>query len=65
MFPAQTSLLEVVDLSLQACSNVTHDDVPMLGECCPSGRDYSLNLLVLVFVTAAVTVPGRHTLFSS
>ena len=33
-------------------------DVPMLpltvlGECCPSGRDSSLNLLVLIFVSGA------------
>ena len=35
MFPRPMSLLEVVDLSLQACSNVTHDDVAVLVECCP------------------------------
>ena len=31
----------------------------MLGERCPSGRDSSLNLLFLVFVSGAVFVPGR------
>ena len=51
MFPRLTSLLEVVvvDLFLQACSSVTLEDVAVLGECCPSGRDSSVNLLVLVF----------------
>ena len=28
----------------------------MLGECCPSGRDSSLNLLVLVFVSGTVSL---------
>ena len=37
----------VVDLFLQACSNVTLEDDAVLGECCPSGLDSSLNLLVL------------------
>ena len=27
-----------------------------LGECCPSGRDSSLNLLVLIFVSVAVSL---------
>ena len=51
MFPCLMSLLEVCmrcRLFLQACFNVTREDV-VLGECCPSSRD-SLNLLVLVFV---------------
>ena len=43
-------------MSFQACCNVTLEDVAMLGECCPSGRDSSLNLLVLVFVSGAVSV---------
>ena len=52
MFPRRMSLLEVrmlVDLSLQACPNVTLEGVAVHGECCPSGRDSSLNVLVLVF----------------
>ena len=46
----------VVDLSLQACFNVTLEDVAVLGECCPSGRNSSLDLLVLVFVSGAVSL---------
>ena len=46
---------EVVDLSIQACSNVTLEDVALLSECCPSGYDSSLNLIVLVFVSDAVS----------
>ena len=40
----------VVDLSLQACSSVTHEGLSVIGECCSSGRYSSLNLLVLVLV---------------
>ena len=43
-------------MSLQACPNVTLEDVAVLGECCPSGRGPSLNLLVLVFVSRAVSL---------
>ena len=39
-------------MSLQACSNVTLEDVEVLGECCPS----SLNLLVLVIVSGALSL---------
>ena len=55
----------VVDLSLQAtgtclkrqaCSSVTLEDVMLLGECCPSGRNSSLDLPVLVFVSDAVSL---------
>ena len=38
---------------LQACSNVTFEDVAVLGKCCPSGRDSSSDLLVLVCVYGA------------
>ena len=43
-----------MDLSLQACSNVTFEDVAVLIECYPSGRDSSLNFPVLVFVSGAI-----------
>jgi len=49
----------VVDLSLQACSNITLEDVTVLGECCPSGRDSSLNLFFLVFVSGAFHPQSR------
>ena len=52
------------DLSLQACSNVTLEDVVVLGKCCPSGRDSSLNLLVLVFVSGAVSLSQVDVAFS-
>ena len=54
----------VVDLSLQACSNVTLKYVAVLGECCPSGRDSSLNLLVLVFVSSAVSLSQVDVAFN-
>ena len=37
------------------CSNDTLDDVAAVGECCPYGRDTSLNLLVLVYVSGALS----------
>ena len=44
-------IARVVDLCLQACSNVTMEDVIALhGKCYPSGRDFSLNPRVLIFV---------------
>ena len=52
MFPHRVSLLEVrmscrlVSSSMFQC----HEDVAGLCECCPSGRNSSLNLLVFVFV---------------
>ena len=55
MFPRRISLLEVrMSCRLQACSYVTLEDVAVLGKCYPSGRDSSLYLLVLVFVSSAV-----------
>ena len=38
----------VVDLSLQACSNVSLANVAVFGQCCPNGRDSSSKLLVLI-----------------
>ena len=43
-------------LTLQACSNVTIEDVAVPGECCSSTRDSSWYLLVLVFVSVAVSL---------
>ena len=43
-------------LSLQTCSNVTLEDVAVLVECCPSGRDSSLNLLVVAVVSGALSL---------
>ena len=51
-------------MSLQACSNVTLEDVPVLGECCPSDRDSSLNLLVLVVVSGAVSLSQVDVAFN-
>ena len=45
-----------VDLSLQACSNLTLEYFAVLGECCPSGRNSSLNLLVLDCVAGSVSL---------
>ena len=54
----------VVDLSLQACSSVTLEDVTVHGECCPSGRDSALNLLVLVVVSGAVSLSHVFVAFN-
>ena len=52
----------VVDLSHQACSNLTLENVAMPG--CPSGRDSSLNLLVLVFISGAISLSQRDIAFN-
>ena len=46
----------IVDLSLQAYTNITLEDVAVLGECCPFGSDSSLNLIVLVLVSGGVSL---------
>ena len=40
------------------------EDVALLHECCLSGRDSSLNLLVLVFVSGAVSLSQVDVAFS-
>ena len=52
------------DLSLQACSSVTLEDVTVVGECCPFGCDYSLNVLVLIFVSGAVSLSQVDVAFN-
>ena len=58
MIPRRMSLLEVrmscTLVHLQVCPNVAHEDAAVLVECCPFGRDSSLNLLVLVFFSGAI-----------
>ena len=51
-------------MSLQACSNVTLEHVEVLGECCPPSRDSFLNLLVLVFVSGAVSLSQVNAAFN-
>ena len=51
-------------LFLQARPNVTLEDVVMLSECCPSGRDPSLNLRVLVFVCGVVSLCQADVAFN-
>ena len=46
----------VVDLSVQARSNVTLEDVAVLDESRPTGHGFSLNFHVLVFVSVGVTL---------
>ena len=41
--------------AFQACSNVTLEDAAVLGECYLSGRDSSLNLIILEFVSGAIS----------
>ena len=62
------SLLEVrtsCRLVSQTRSNVTLEDVAVLAECCPSGHDSSLNLLVLVFVSGVVSPSQVDVLYPS
>ena len=47
-------------MSLQAYSNVTIEDVVVHGECCPSGRNSSLNL----FVSGAIYVSQVDVAFN-
>ena len=62
MFPCRMSLLEVrISCRLVACSYVTLENVAVLCEWCPSGRDSSLNLFVLDFVFGAVSVTSRFS----
>ena len=51
-------------MSFQACSNITIEDVAVLGESCPSGRDSSVNLLVLFFVSGAVSLSQVDVAFN-
>ena len=44
--------------------SVTLEDVQVLGECCQSGRDYSLNFLVLVYVSRAISLSQVDVAFS-
>ena len=44
------------DSSLQIGFSVSLEYVMVLGECCPSTGDSSLNLIVLVFVSRAVSL---------
>ena len=58
MFTCYKSLLEVrMNFRLVfSCSNVTLEDVVMLGKCCPSSGDSSLKFLVLVFISGVVSL---------
>ena len=46
----------IVDLSLQVCPCITLENIAVLGECFPSGRESSLNLIVFVFASGAVSL---------
>ena len=54
----------VVNLFLHACYNVTLEDVAVLGDSFPSDRDPSLNLLVLVFVSGAISLSQVDVAFN-
>ena len=51
-------------MSLQSCSSVTLEDVMVLGECCPSARDSSLNFRILVLVSGAVSLSQVDVVFN-
>ena len=44
-------------LTIQAGSNIIPKHITVPGECCPFGSDSSLNLLVLVVASGAVSLP--------
>ena len=54
----------VVDVSLQAYPNAMLEDLAVLGECSPPDRDSSLNLLVLVFGSGAVSLSQADVAFN-
>ena len=51
-------------MSLQACPDVILEDIAVLGESRPSGCDSSLNLLALVVVSGAVSLPKGDVAFN-
>ena len=55
----------VVYLSFKARSYVTLEDIAVHGESCPSGRDSSLNLLVLDFFSGAVSLSHLDVAFNA
>ena len=57
--PHVISRSTLVHLSLQARSNVSLEYITVLGQCCPSGRDFSLNLFVLVVIPGAVSLSSQ------
>jgi len=46
----------IIDLTLHIGSIRTLEDVGVLGECCPPGRDSSLNVLILILVVGDVSL---------
>ena len=64
MFPCRMSLLEVRMSCRLVSSSVTLEDVMVLGECCPSGCNSSLNLLVLVFVSGGISLSQIDVAFN-
>ena len=58
MLPRRMSLLKV------RMFHVTLEDVAILGECCPSGHGSSLDLIVLVFVSGAVSLSHVDVAFN-
>ena len=51
-------------MSLQTYSSVTLEDDAVLGECGTSGYDSSLNLIVLVFASGAVSLSQIDVAFN-
>ena len=45
-------------------ANITLEDVAVLGECCPSSRDSSLNLIVLVFICGGISLSQVDVAFN-
>ena len=63
-FQPKYELYGCTRLSLKACSNVILEYVAVLGECCPTGRDPSLNLLIMAFVCDAASLLQVDVVFN-
>ena len=68
MFPRRMPLMELrvscIDLSLQAGSNVTLEDVAILAKCSPTGRDFIFESACLVCVSGAVSLSQTDVAFN-
>ena len=61
---AHVSAPYIIAGSTHAFSVVTLEDFAVHGECCPPGRDSSLNIFVFVFVSGAISLSQVDVAFN-
>ncbi|KAK2170756.1 hypothetical protein NP493_1143g01020 [Ridgeia piscesae] len=49
---------------IMSCRFASSKNVAVLGKCCPSGRDSSLNLITLIFVSGAISLSQVDVAFN-